>query len=449
VPAGADGSASGIAFFIGWRLKCRGDTESRPPERPIVVNFLQFSPGRDQKSAYWLAPFFLVFSFLPSSASSQTVEVVLLNGKILRGTVLAIADQQVTLKIESEEQKFAFGELDSIKYSATNKLGESSTKDHLSLVDGSEIVCQGFSGSDDLWKAKVLGSGELTFPKGSVEAIRFGQAPLALQDQWRTVVAEERSTDQLVIVRPGDSTDVAPGLIGQISSEAVDFSFDGQSIQAPRSKLLGILWYRQRNKRVEPTIQIKLVDGSRWLATETSFQTENTNNIKWKTKSDVEAICRWEEVEAIDFSSANVVWLASQTPLEVEVFQRSFFKTEMPSRQLLLGPRFVALDGDDQAKSKDLCFKGPGRIVFRVPDGFSRFVARLHRSESAKYLSSIKLEVKDGDAIAWQADFAPNQEELKVNVPVTAGKKLTLSLSSDSELMVGTELYWDQPRLTR
>ncbi len=400
-------------------------------------------------STSWLGLVVLFATYPPDLVYPQTVEVTPLNGKMLRGTLVSIADRQVTLKAESGEQKYPFGELDSIRVLSPAKASDKLIGDQLTLVDGSEIISREFNGSDDLWKARVLGAGELVFPKGSVEAIRFGQPSPSLQEQWRTAIAEERSSDQLVIVRPGDTTDVAPGLIGQVTNTLVDFSFDGQSIQAPRSKLLGILWYRQRNKRVEPTIQIKLVDGSRWLAMETSLTAAEVTGLQWKTKSDIDSNCRWEDVESIDFSSANVVWLASQTPIEVETFQRSFLKSELASRRLLLGPRFIAVAGDDQAKSKDLCFKGPGRIVFRVPEGFNRFVARVHRSETAKYLSPVVLEVWDGDQVAWKGNFLPNQEELKVDVAVTAGKKLSLSVSSESELMIGTELFWDQPRLTR
>jgi hypothetical protein len=402
-----------------------------------------------RESTGWLGFSFLFVFLFSSLAHPQTVEVTPLSGKILRGTLVSIADRQVRLKSDSREQKFSFGELDSIRMLSSGSGSDASTADLLTLVDGSEIFCREFSGSDDLWKARVLGAGELAFPKGSVEAIRFSQPAPALQEQWRAAIEEERSSDQLVIVRPGDTTDVAPGLIGQVNTTSVDFSFDGQSIQAPRSKLLGILWYRPRNKRVEPTIQIKLVDGSRWLATETNLTATEATGMRWKTKSDIESTCRWEDVESIDFSSANIVWLASQAPIEVETFHRSFLQSEITRRQLLLGPRFIAVTGEDQAKSKDLCFKGPGCIVFRVPEGFNRFVSRVHRSETAKYLSSVALEVWDGDQVAWKEEFASNQEELKVDVAVTAGKKLSLIVRCDSELMIGTELFWDQPRLTR
>jgi hypothetical protein len=243
-------------------------------------------------------------------------------------------------------------------------------------------------------------------------------------------------------------------MVVSVTPETVEFSFDGQILQAPRKKLVGLLWYRPQEKRVEPAIQIQTRDGSIWEVSEVKLSEstrESKGGLQWKTPSGVVASASWSEIAGVNFAAANVVWLASQSPLSSKSYQRSLLEKEIIGRESLLGPRFYSSDATKtvEAKSQDLLFGGPGEITFRVPDGFKRFVAKVRRFEKTRYATSVNCKVWVGDTLAWEATMDPEQIEAVVDIPVVSDQRLRIVVSCDSELMLGTQLSWLQPRLTR
>ncbi len=392
--------------------------------------------------------------FVATVCSAAEVDVSLLSDEVIVGKIVGIADRTVTVETAKGAKTVSFDEIAQLGPKKTESAGKSAAGPDLlqwvGLVDGSRIACRSFRGKDDQWKAELAQERVIDLPPSCVEYIQFGRPVGLLGEQWERMISEPRTEDQLAIVRPGDAVDIAPGLIGEVTDDFVEFSFDGQMIQAPRKKLLGALWYRVRNTRIEPTIRIRLKDGSKWEVVELMTEEGNGDNRPiWKSRSGVAFGCGWSDVESIDFSVANVVWLASEKALESSTHQRAWMKYTIAGRDELLGPRFVSPDGSDDAKSKDLSFAGPGKITFRTPEGFPKFVARIHRSESSRMASSVICEVWDGDVLAWSRQLMPTDQEAVVEVPVTANKKLSLVVRSESELMMGTKVFWDQPRLTR
>jgi hypothetical protein len=92
--------------------------------------------------------------------------------------------------------------------------------------------------------------------------------------------------------------------------------------------------------RVEPSVQIRMVDGSLWEARQLFLNrppTESQMGLRWVTPCGVEASAAWSEIREINFSAANVVWLASQDSLSRTTFQRSFMKQTYAGRDELLG----------------------------------------------------------------------------------------------------------------
>ena len=268
------------------------------------------------------------------------------------------------------------------------------------------------------------------------------------------MIAESRSSDELIIARPGDSIDRASGMVVSVTPETVEFSFDGQILQAPRKKLVGLFWYRPQEKRVEPAIQIQTRDGSVWEVSEVKLSEstqELEGGLRWKTPSGVGALASWNEISGINFAAANVVWLASQPALSSKSFQRSLLEKDITGRESLIGPRFYSADTmkTSEAKSQDLLFSGPGEITFRVPEGFKRFVTKVRRFEKTRYATTVNCKVWVGDALAWEATMDPEQIEAVVDFPVVSGQRLRIAVACDSDLMLGTQLSWLQPRLTR
>jgi hypothetical protein len=412
--------------------------------------FLSLRWSGSKLGCFWLACLGIV-----SPLWGEPWELRQLDGERLVGELRRIDRLGVVIASAQGEERVDIGGVDTLRpLVAGSPAGSTAAPwsiDWLALTDGSRLACQAITGKDDRWTIAMLGQSALELPRGTVESLRFAAADNRLEEAWQSMVGMERSSDQLVIIRPGDTTDLAPGLIGEMDAESVEFSFDGQTIRAPRSKLLGLLWYRPRSKRAEPAIQVQLLDGSRWEASELEYDAalSRTPELAIQTRAGVSVKVGWEHLASINFSAANVVWLAQEVPLAKAISSRSWLPQPVVGRDELLGPRFVAAEDSGEAKAQDLRFWGPGEISFRIPEGFPRFVSKLRRSEQARFATAVGCEVWDGETRVWEGGLTVEQSEVAIDVPVTPGKKLRLVVHAKSDLMIGTELSWEQPRLTR
>ena len=126
------------------------------------------------------------------------------------------------------------------------------------------------------------------------------------------------------------------------------------------------------------------------------------------------------------------------------------WKFESKTLGKALAPHFEAKDADTATGfGVDLLFPMPGSYTFRVPEGFTRLQTRLVRGDRGEQRSELTVEVWQDDVKVLDKRLATSEEALELDVPLTAGKKVRLSVRSKSRLMVGTEVRCQQPRLTR
>ncbi len=181
---------------------------------------------------------------------------------------------------------------------------------------------------------------------------------------------------------------------------------------------MALAWYRPSEKRVEPTIQVKLADGSKWEAKDNRVRAGKGYGrcacigSSLDHPSGVPGIASWKEISELNFSAANVVWLASQTPLVKKIASRSLLKQPVAGREEMLGPRFLSVDGDEGAQSQDLRFIAPGEMVFRIPGRISKFVAKVDRYDRTEFASTVQCQVWVGDRLAWNMTIAPDSKRL-------------------------------------
>lgn len=386
---------------------------------------------------------------------SQSVTAYLLDGRKIAGDLIDCNEMNLKIATSSGSVDLVMNTLDRLEISkAGEKTASQGAKTELiTLVDGSKVICNSLSGRDDRWTARSINGTVWDFPKGSIESVLFGLPSVLQKQEWLKISEAARSSDEMVISRPSDAIDRASGMVVAISPEVVEFSFDGQILQAPRTKLLGLLWYRSQEKRVVPAVQVRMLDGSRWEAITFEIDKPDSVNsmssLRWTTTSGLEASAMLNEIAEINFSVANVVWLSAQTALSKKTFQRGLLTESILGRDFLLGPRFYAADGNSDPKAQDLHFAGPGEISFRVPDGFNRFLTKIRCSERARFMTTVQCEIWVGDTQALNISLGPNQLEAIVDIAVVSDKQIRMIVTCDSDLLLGTQLSWIQPRLTR
>ncbi len=131
-------------------------------------------------------------------------------------------------------------------------------------------------GAGDRWQV-TTSLGVIEVPKGNALWYLMRRPSEQEEAAWKQQVEQPRETDVLVIARDQGVLDRAGGEIIEIQEVSVKFDFDGQKIEAPRNKLLGVLWYRKPLERVKPTVRIRTRDGSTWNGIEVKSVQESAS----------------------------------------------------------------------------------------------------------------------------------------------------------------------------
>ena len=267
---------------------------------------------------------------------------------------------------------------------------------------------------------------------------------------WESARDENRVADEIIISRGAGNVDRASGVINSITKETVAFDFEGQTINAPRAKLVGTIWLRKPLERFQPAARVVLVDGSVWLAAKIEWTDNNGNpELRGETATGILWSCPARQVYEIDLSAANVRWLAGLDVLDRKTTGRVQTQSPIAIRDKLFGPRFVNVPGVADQSEQDLVFASPGEITFRVPDGFRFFASKVGRRSEGDARSLVSVEIWQAEERLFAGELPDELADISVKVNVTPGKRLRILVSSDSSLAAGTKLQWTQPRFER
>jgi hypothetical protein len=324
--------------------------------------------------------------------------------------------------------------------------------DVLKLTDGTTIQCQKLSGKDNTWSVESESGMSLTAKSSMMGSLQFRNLNKAVREAVNQSSDTPTLTDEMLIVRPGDRVDRISGVILGLDENAVSFSFDGQTIPAPRAKLAGLVWAQPEELTYKPTIRIRTIDGSKWEAIDLTFakSSENLPLFRWKLRSGIECVCKPDQVASIDFSNAIVRWFAAIPILEAKAFDNPFLSVPVAGRSSLLAPHFKSQGAEaaDEPSNKNLLFPVDGEIVARVPDGTTRFRSRIARPDDAKIQDKVLCEVWSNEELLWSNADTSGAAPWVVDVPVIAEKRLRLVVRSQSRLSAGSMVTWVQPRFS-
>ena len=392
----------------------------------------------------------MVVLLLGRASLAHDFDIVKLDGSTTRVQAFGIVRDEVVFDEQGKSTSLPLKSLRAIRRSGAVLSNSAANKQGMlaSLIDGSLIAFNQIEGKNDEWDLTV-GSSKLTIAKQQMKWLRFRQPTAKEATAWAATLQEPGELDRLIIARGEGVLDQAAGELLAIGKEKVDFRFDSDVIEAPRAKLLGIVWFRSTTPRIEPSIRITTTSGSKWFAKELKVDAGPQPALKWKTTSGMEGSAGVVEWADIDFASLNLKWL-HQAPF-ISKQPELVISTELlaAERGKMFAAKFQSTEGSKSSDDQDLFFPAPGEIIFRVPEGFKTFEAMVQRSASGDARSPIVLEVYQNDQKLWESTLKPNDKAIPCSFEVRENQRLKLIVKSPSTLMAGSEVRWIQPRFSR
>ena len=381
--------------------------------------------------------------------ANSNATVSMLSGLPVVGSLVSADSRSVVVKTENGVIEKLAADIGQVSFA--NKRHEKSPPIELFMMDGSRAFGDRLTGkSSDGWQLRDSTGNEVEIPSKSLKAARLKAIVPEIANAWQSAILETTNADAVIVLRPGNSLDRINGVIVQVQETSITFDLDGQQIDIPIEKLVGLAWFQRELQRVKPTIEVRVTDHSVWMAESLTLK---PNVLELRTPFGQSVSIPIAKILSINYSTANIKWLSEVESLEVVTERQIDFKTPIASLDRALAPRFV-VNGRaplpaSLAADKDLYFPSPGHYVFRVPEGFSKFQCRIERTDDGSQRSDLNIEVwQDDQRISEQllihtADFADLDISLKPE------KKTKLAVICRSKLMIGTEVTWKQPRLKR
>ena len=402
-----------------------------------------------------MSPLLLVAA-LVVAAPEANVRVNPLAGQRVEGKLVLLDGEKVVVETaDGGPQDFVVSELRSITVQQPSSAGPKAGGIQIQLTDGSLLLAHRFQMEQGRAKVVFAKSGasepSMEFSTRAIHWVRLDhRRQPAIDKQWREILADQSSGDVLVArresveeVEAGNTVteqaalalDPYEGLLRGVTATNARFEIDGDQFTPSLEKLEGFV-FRQSSARRLPPIVCNLVDsrGSRW-SLQALVLADNT--IGFKTAFGIEHRLPLSEVASLDFAGANIVYLSDVEPESTEwapfIAQSSGGDN---LAELFSFRRDRSLDGgslqlDGVQYEKGLGIHSRTQLVYRVPEGFSRFRAVVGINDRVCHLGNVQLVISGDQKVLYEqsvearegGDRSPGDE---IDMDLSGVRRLTI-----------------------
>jgi hypothetical protein len=378
---------------------------------------------------------------LAGALLSADVNVLPLERPAESGKLVELDSRKVVIEAEGEQISYDLAELISVAPADAKSL-KGSPNVYVWLIDGTELAANTYTVADGKARIALRGAeGEepqtVEAPTSSIVGVRLRPADEALASQWTSIADAEATGDRIVIRRTNTvegamvvSLDTLEGVIYNVTDETVDFSFDGATIHASREKLQGLFYFHAAAGRPEdPVCRVSDAAGSRWNVRSVQLEGESLNLV---STTGVRATLPVERLLKLDFSIGKILYLSDADPETVEwtpfIGPASSYEVKLyaPRRDIGWGGAKLEIPGTDKHYEKGLQVFSRTELVYRVPEGFKRFLATAGIGNASRSGSNVHLVISgDGDKLLEQ-QVTRGDEPLKIDLDLTGVRRLTV-----------------------
>jgi hypothetical protein len=415
------------------------------------------------KSSFRIIAATFMFVMLAHAANAvvQAADFTLttLDGKTLDCEVLELEEASVSLAIAGKNESFKAEQIKQLKRSSSGPAVIDSLASILvRLRDGSELRAGDVrkEGKQIVLMQNVgkPDEGKIAIPETEVEWIRFRETSANNQNQWNELIAATSKTDRLVVLRSGDVLDSVEGVVVGIDEKEISFDFDGESIKAPKSKLLGITFFALAKKSYAPAkVIVKTSSGHMLSAAKLRKQSIDGKDVLSITTSGAFDISiPWSELSELDYSAGNLKLCSELSPLESKWIGDKDYPGDKEIAQKIFSPhveRYGTAGPAEATAASDYVFLGTGEVVFRVPEGMTRFQATIAGAVGAQVRGWTTVIVKQEDEVIFQQSFRPEVERMPVDVSVKGNRRVSLITQPDDKRQAEDAIWWLQPRFVK
>jgi hypothetical protein len=365
--------------------------------------------------------------------------------------VVNISPTGITVKLGNEPRQVVFDQLLRSRFSVPD-LKPDASRIAVELSDGSTLNCAKISSDGKNVVLNMADESSVSLPARQVASCLLQPLDVELAKQWEAIVESRISSDTLILKRSATALDKIEGVIGEVSDSSVKFQFDNQTIEVVRTKLAGWRYYAPAAaSKAKLLAVVRDHHGSKWMVQSISGDwTKAGATAELQLQCGATISLPTSAISDIDFSFGSMRFLADLEPIERKVQPRLALSASLPEAELLFGPRPSAAESQRGATAgPGVDFMGSGSIAYRVPDEFKRLLGSVALTPDGPHYVPCKAQVLLEDKVIWEKRLTSPQESFPVEIEVESGKRVRLSVQSESQQPVGDLVSWRQLRFVK
>jgi hypothetical protein len=385
-----------------------------------------------------------LLAILTFAVPAAAAEFTTLAGKTHSGTLIKIADGNMTVKTADGDVLLPMKELASVSFGG--KATDAERYDELELVDGGtlKIASLKIVGREAV-PVSLPGPGappKFRLPLESLTHWRRNAHDAKLNAAWADLLSKRGKRDQYVI-RAGDRFDPVPGTILQGNEAGTDIEFQRETDNAKENYKLsratgGLLLYHPPRGNITSTL-CKLTDafGNRLIVHSLAL---DGNTLTVTTVSDaVVTYTGFDGLTKIDFSSGNIVYLSDRRPdVTAPPPEKRDRKWTVVNDRSLVGPGFKF--GENQYP-RGIRVAPDVSAAYRLDGEFREFraIAGIDDSILARTAPSRLVILADGKTLFNELVSHDNPPR-ELTLDVKGVKLLTIRVDGEGALAAGLTL---------
>jgi hypothetical protein len=363
------------------------------------------------------------------------LRATLTDGKSVEGDFAGVAESKLQLNVDDETQSLAFDELQSVERLEPDEDATGPTY-RVTLAGGSKVAAQDVFVVAENLLIEPRRQAKLSVPLKEVLSIRFRAPAPATDPQWLGLLEQKARGDLLAIRRANDQLDPVPGVIESIAGGVVKFAMDGDTIDAPITKLEGIVLGRTATPS-KTTMQVTDHYGSRFSVAKL-LPSKADEPLKLQLSDSVTHSVPVEHLSAI-FFSGGMQMLAAVEPAQVDYEGYVQTKLSADLQSTWFAPQ---ADGDD------LVINGEGMIEYRVEDQFTNLAGAVRRDPSVDKAGDVTVEIFVDDQSVWKEVLTDAQPK-GFEVPVDGARRVRFKTDVAADGDLGDKVRITRPRLLK
>ena len=401
----------------------------------------------------------LCYCLATLTCAAETLTLKLVDGSQVSGLPVAWDEATLTLQTGEGNRDFATQQLLRANWDRVNPK-DVDPKTALQLTDGTFLPFDSF---DVQSREAVITTSATAAPIAiSTKLIEW----VRLMPEAPELGSTELEGDTLVIYnKKRDSFDRLDGVLGDISAEKVQFTWDGEKVPVKRTKVAALAYFHAQQKPIaEPICWIKLSNGSR-LPAMTLALTEQTVAIR--TTSDLEFSVPLAAIESADYSLDKLAYLSDLKPvserwaprIDLPASAELIRQHGTPRRDQSYGgsalslvwphPKTGLLGGERKTYEKGLAMRSRTESRYRIPKGMTRFMATAGIDPETAEEGHVALELRADEQTIWSGEIAGGAAPAEINVVLGGARELRILVDYGENLDFGDRLHLVEARLSK